>query len=326
MAGEASFKISVIIPVFNGANYLREAIDSALSQTYRNHEIIAVDDGSTDETWSIIQSYGSRLEGIRKANGGVASALNCGIQHAKGDYVAWLSHDDLFLPNKLEQQVTFLQRFTQFKACYTDYYVIDGQGKILAEVETPWYPREQAIRKLFGSVYVHGCTMLIERACFERAGLFSERWRYTQDTEMWLRLLRHFEIGRVPEKLVKGRSHPAQGSRNIEVHNAESQTMYSQVFEELLAEGVFAEVARSDNNPKAIARAYMWLGDTMAIHHGWYVFADEKYTRAIALYPSWKNPARLKRMINRVRRISGPARILIGQKVSKAFLRGFLLH
>lgn len=319
MAGTALPKVSVIIPVFNGTNYLREAIDSTLSQTYGNYELIVVDDGSADETWSMIQSYGSRVLGIQKENGGVASALNCGILQAKGKYIAWLSHDDLFLPNKLEQQVAFLQRFTQFKACYTDYYVIDGRGNILTEVDTPWYPREQAIWKLFGSVYVHGSTMLIERACFDRIGLFSERWRYTQDTEMWLRLLRHFEIGRVAEKLAKGRSHPDQGSCNIEVHNAESQVMYSEVFEQLLIERVFPEVARSGSDPEAIAGAYMWLGDTMAIHHGWYGFADEQYKRAIALYPSWKNPARLKRMMNRVKRVSGPAQILIGQKVSKVF-------
>ena len=100
-------KISVIIPVYNGQNYLREAIDSVFTQTYKNYEMIVVDDGSTDKTWEMIQSYGSHLYGIQKENGGVASALNCGIRHASGEYIAWLSHDDLFLPNKLERQVDY---------------------------------------------------------------------------------------------------------------------------------------------------------------------------------------------------------------------------
>lgn len=158
-------KVSVIIPVYNGQNYLREAIESVFAQTYRNYELIVVDDGSNDGTWDIIQSYGPRVCGIRKENGGVASALNCGIRESSGDYIAWLSHDDLFLANKLDRQVEFLRRFPDFKACYTDYYVIDEDGKILREVETPWYPRLEAMRVLFGRVYLNGSTMLIERSC-----------------------------------------------------------------------------------------------------------------------------------------------------------------
>jgi len=288
--------------VFNGTNYLREAIDSVLSQTYANSELIVVDDGSIDDTWTVIQSYGSRLCGIRKENGGVASALNCGIQKATGKYIAWLSHDDLFLPNKMESQVNFLQQFTRFKACYTDYYIIDENGNIITEVETPWYPREQAIRALFGRAYMHGSTMLIERTCFDRVGWFSERFRYTQDTEMWLRLLKEFEIGRVPEKLVKGRSHPDQGSRNKKVHEIEAQAMYRQVFETLGIVGLFPELAESAKDLKVIARTYIWLGDTMAIQRGWYTFADEQYIRAIALDPSLWNLARLKRVIIVIRR------------------------
>jgi glycosyltransferase involved in cell wall biosynthesis len=307
MAEGALPKVSVIIPVFNGTNYLREAIDSVLSQTYKNYEIIVVDDGSTDETWAVIQSYGSSLRGIQKENGGVASALNCGIRNATGDYIAWLSHDDLFLPEKLEHQVNFLREFRKFKACYTDYYVIDAYGRILKEVETPWYPRDEAIRKLFGSAYVHGSTMLIERTCFDRVGLFSEGLRYTQDTEMWLRLLRQFEVGRVPQKLAKGRSHPAQGSCNVKTHEAEAQEMYRQLFEEMGIEEVFPELARLANDPKIVATAYTWLGDTMAVHRRWYSFAEKQYRRAMAIDPSWRNPASLKCVANRARSILRPS-------------------
>ena len=315
-------KISVIIPVYNGQNYLREAIDSVLSQTYKNYEMILVDDGSTDETWAIIQSYGSSLLSIRKKNGGVASALNCGIRHASGEYIAWLSHDDLFLLNKLERQISFLRQWPNFKACYTDYYVIDAEGRILSEVETPWYPREEAVRMLFGRVYINGSTMLIDRTCFDKVGWFSEGLRYTQDTEMWIRLLQYFEIGRVPEKLGKERSHPAQGSINTKIHRAEAQNMYTQVFKELGVAGFFPELTKSADDPKVVARVYMWLGDTMAIHRGWYAFADEQYIRAIALDPSWNNPARMKRVINYVRRLLRPGYRFIRHGLGSAFLRG----
>lgn len=300
-------KISVVIPVFNGTNYLREAIDSVLSQTYKNYEIIVIDDGSTDGTWEIIQSYGSCLRGFRKENGGVASALNCGIRNATGEYIAWLSHDDLFLPNKLERQVDFLKQFPQFKACYTDYYTVDENGKILEEKETPWYPRLEAIRILFGRAYINGSTMLIERKCFEKTGLFCERLKYTQDTEMWLRLCRYFEIGRVREKLGKWRVHSSQGSQSTQIQKMEAQAMYRRIFEEFGIEGLFPEWRESADNPKTIARAYTWLGDTMSYERGWHVFADEQYIRAIEVYPSWRNVARVRRMVNRAISIVRPA-------------------
>ena len=296
-------KVSVIIPVFNGEAYLREAIDSALSQTYPRHEIIVVDDGSTDKTWALIESFGSVVRGIRKENGGVASALNCGIQQASGDYIAWLSHDDVFLSNKLERQVEFLLEAPHFKASYTDYYVIDGAGKILGEVKTPWYPRIGAIRALFAGVYINGSTMLIERSCFDEVGLFSEKLRYAQDIEMWLRLLQRFEIGRVSEKLGKQRSHAAQGSRNARIHTEETQAMFEESFERLGVVGIFPEYGESAHVPQTVARVYTWFADTMAFHRAWYSFAEKQYNRAIEIDPSWHNPARLKKTLNPMWRI-----------------------
>jgi glycosyltransferase involved in cell wall biosynthesis len=288
-------KVSVIIPVFNGTNYLREAIDSVLSQTYKNYEIIVVDDGSTDETWEIIESYGSRLRGIHKDNGGVASAFNCGIRNARGAYIAWLSHDDLFLPEKLEHQINFLNKFNQYRACYTDYYVIDTKGNPVREVETPWYPREKAIQGLFGDMYINGSTMLIERTCFNQVGLFSEELKYTQDAEMWLRLIRQFDIGRLPEKLIKQRTHPGQGSVSLKpTHREETKNLYERIFREWGIAVIFPEFSNSLDDPRLVARVHTWFGDTMAFHRGFYDIADEHYRESRDLWPSWRNPARLK--------------------------------
>ena len=99
--------VSIIIPVYNGGNYLSEAIDSALNQTYENIEIIVVNDGSQDDlkTEQIALSYGERITYVSKENGGSSSALNVGIRTMKGEYFSWLSHDDLYLPEKIEKQV-----------------------------------------------------------------------------------------------------------------------------------------------------------------------------------------------------------------------------
>lgn len=305
--------VTVVIPVFNGTNYLRYSIESVFAQTFGDHELVVVDDGSTDDTWPLIQSFGSRLRGFRKANGGVASALNLGISNARGKWIAWLSHDDLFLPAKLEKQVAFLTRSPEFRACYTDYFVGDSEGKILRGVETPWYPRARAMRALFGRSYIGGSTMLIERSCFDVVGPFAEKWRYTQDTEMWLRVLRKFEIGRVPEKLAVERTHPTQGSRGIEVMRAETQAMYAEFFSESVAE-LFAtptsDGAAAASHPRALARARRWFGDTMAINRGWYDFADDQYRRSAAAWSSWRNPARWRLAVG-AKRLFFPLRLYL---------------
>ena len=105
MSGIYNFPlVSIIIPVYNGSNYVKEAIDSALAQTYKNIEVIVVNDGSTDNTEKIVKSYGDKIRYFYKENGGVASALNLAIENSKGEYISWLSHDDVYYPNKIQEQ------------------------------------------------------------------------------------------------------------------------------------------------------------------------------------------------------------------------------
>ena len=99
--------VSIIIPVYNGANYLREAIESALGQTYGNCEVLVINDGSNDhgETEREALKFGDRIRYFKKENGGVASALNFGIRKMQGEYFSWLSHDDVYSPQKIEKQL-----------------------------------------------------------------------------------------------------------------------------------------------------------------------------------------------------------------------------
>ena len=104
--------VSIIIPVYNGSNYMCEAIDSALAQTYKNIEIIVVNDGSDDagKTEEIARNYGNKIRYICKNNGGVSTALNTGIANMKGLYFSWLSHDDIYTPDKIEKEICALSR------------------------------------------------------------------------------------------------------------------------------------------------------------------------------------------------------------------------
>lgn len=304
--------VSVVIPVFNGSEYLRQAIDSVLGQTYEAVEIIVVDDGSTDDSSAIARSYSEHVACYSQPNRGVAAALNRGIQEAKGHYIAWLSHDDVFLPEKLQQQIGFLGQHPELRACYTDFYIINADGEIIREVEAPWYPRQRAIWVLFGNMYINGSSMLIERACFDEVGLFDEALKYSQDMDMWMRMLLAFDIGRVPEMLLKWRSHPGQGSRDVKHHTSEKWEAYRRVFEALLAKGLYPKQVELNSDAPIQAGAYLWLGDTMVARRQWYAFAVEQYAKALALWPSLRNPAGSKLLVTWMRDIYWKTRRALG--------------
>ncbi len=103
-------KVTIVIPVYNGEKYVKFAIDSAINQTYKNLEVLVVDDGSTDATEKIAKSYGDKIRYIKKKNGGVSSALNLAIKKMTGEYFSWLSHDDVYEPNKVECEINYLKK------------------------------------------------------------------------------------------------------------------------------------------------------------------------------------------------------------------------
>lgn len=189
-------KVSIIIPVYNGANYMREAIDSALSQTYKNIEIIVVNDGSTDngETDEIAQSYGDKIIYIRKENGGVSSALNCGINHMTGDYFSWLSHDDVYGPEKIRHQVEALSMVNYGKAIsLCSHCFIDESSHKLAKRATKRfsngvYKWECVIWEILKNGAFSGCALLIPKIAFDECGSFDEELRFSQDALMWMKI------------------------------------------------------------------------------------------------------------------------------------------
>ncbi|MBU3584096.1 glycosyltransferase [Polynucleobacter sp. 15G-AUS-farblos] len=211
-------KVTIIIPVFNGANFLREAIDSALSQTYKNTEIIVVNDGSDDhnQTENIALSYANKIIYIKKQNGGVASALNEGIRQMTGEYFSWLSHDDLYKQEKILDQVNALVSMSESQRnksiIYSNFSVFDEQQCkeiTLKKVDYSfrlWLTLENSL---------HGCTLLIPKKAFEKYGNFNEVLKTTQDYDMWFRLAETYNFYLVQDSLVKARSHSEQGSRKI---------------------------------------------------------------------------------------------------------------
>lgn len=184
--------VSIIIPVYNGANYLAEAIDSALAQTYKNIEIIVVNDGSTDDgaTERVALSYGDKIRYFHKVNGGVSSALNLGICEMRGEYFSWLSHDDMYAPEKVETQVKLIE---------TDKDIVLCSGGLVDENANPIFCHRRTLdmvltgTELFEQVLkqygLNGLGFLVPKHVFDKAGLFDESMRYLQDLDMWLRMM-----------------------------------------------------------------------------------------------------------------------------------------
>lgn len=208
-------KISIVIPVYNGANYLREAIDSALAQTYTNKEIIVVNDGSNDDglTEQIALSYGDKLRYFSKANGGVASALNKAISEMTGEYFSWLSHDDLYFPDKLTAQIEALLATNNPKTViYSDFVVFQGNEKNHTEIRLPNVSVKQFRYFLTVESAVHGCTLLIPKTALLEYSGFDESLRYGQDYDLWFRIAQQYQFVHLSKCLVKGRQHSEQDS------------------------------------------------------------------------------------------------------------------
>ena len=206
--------VSVVMPVFNGENYLRSAIESVLSQTFQDFEIIVVDDGSKDSTPDIAQSFGGPVRYVRQDNAGVAAAVNHGIRLARGRYFAWLSHDDLYAPEKLARQVRALETLGVPGVCYTDIKWIDGEGKVFDEKDLPLPQRREVVRAilLWHPVSFAAYSLMCDLSCFEQVGPYDVEKRHTQDADMLLRLARAFPFVRVPKKLTFVREHGTRDS------------------------------------------------------------------------------------------------------------------
>ena len=236
-AKEFNPKVSIVIPVYNGANYLKEAIDSALGQTYENIEVIVVNDGSDDggKTEDIARYYGDRIRYFFQKNGGVASALNKGIREMSGSYFSWLSHDDMYFPDKTEKQVACLRESdNQDKILYSDYAYINDDSEQIGEFRVNRDAVENALIAVL-STSVYGCAVLIPKTAFQSVGYFNDKLLTVQDTEMWMRIhMAGFAFAHMPDQLAKLRIHGEQGQVRMRALNMEeSHQFYLWIFDEL---------------------------------------------------------------------------------------------
>jgi len=194
--------------VHNGARYLPQALRSILDQTFRDLELIVVDDASTDETAAILASCGDpRLTVLRnEENRGLTRSLNAALAASRGTYIARQDADDRSLPDRLERQTRFLEEHRDVALCGTWARMVDPEGRVVATGRPPAAPDELRQGLLEENKIFHG-TMLARRALMEELGGYREAFRYTQDYDLYLRALDGHRLANVPEELYELRFH-----------------------------------------------------------------------------------------------------------------------
>lgn len=229
--------VSIVIPVYNGSNYLREAIDSALAQTYGSIEVIVVNDGSTDNTEEIAKSYGDEIRYFSKENGGVASALNLALREMKGEYFSWLSHDDAYFPEKIEKQIKYLSGMSERDVVlYSDFKWMDEKSEVTDTTILNHRMLESKPEYSLLRSAINGITLLIPKKAFDEYGYFDEKLRCTQDYEKWHQMMKTYRFIHQPAVLAKYRVHPLQDTKRNPNVAIEGDVLWIKMIEEIPAE------------------------------------------------------------------------------------------
>jgi glycosyltransferase involved in cell wall biosynthesis len=250
--------VSVVIPTYNSAPYLREAVDSVLAQTFRDLEVIVVDDGSTDGTANVIESYGSSIGYVQQPNSGVSVARNKGVAESAGRYVAFLDADDAWLPKKLATQLEALRGARGYGLSYTALLVTD------ADLNPVGVRRANVHGPALESLLLHGSSMgggsstvLCERELFLEAGGFDSDLSQCADWDMWIRLAGKTDFLYIDEPLVRYRQHGQSMSNDPRLLEDDSMRVLDKGF---AMPGIDPTlVAR---RRQALARNYMVLAGT----------------------------------------------------------------
>jgi glycosyltransferase involved in cell wall biosynthesis len=203
-------KVSIITAAYNHVRFVRQSLESAQSQTYRDFEHIVVDDGSSDGTADILQSFEGRINYIRQENRGAHAAINRGIRASSGEYIALLDSDDVWLPNKLERQIQRLDESPEAGLVYSQAHVIDPTGNPKNNGEPIGRPISAPLRtyeELLRDNYIPALTAVFRRSCVEEVGYFNESLKAMADWDLWIRIAAKWLVVFVPEVLAHYRDH-----------------------------------------------------------------------------------------------------------------------
>jgi|SRR5215471_15712208 len=270
--------VSVVIPTYNNARFLPEALDSLLGQTFRDFELIVVDDGSTDDTLEVLKPYRHLIRYLRKENGGPASARNLGIRHATGDLIAFQDADDIWLPDKLRLQIDYLREHSEIGVVFSDVTFFGAERRETCCVKQRFSPKAgMTFENLFHDHFVGMSTVVVRGSCLDEVGLFDESLIGAEDYNLYLRLAKKFQFGFLDEPLIKKRLHDDNLSNNLE------QMLHDELANLKKIAALFPEEHISTR--KIAARIYFRFGK--------YHFDGKAFSRARACLSRalWRSPS-----------------------------------
>jgi glycosyltransferase involved in cell wall biosynthesis len=246
-------RVSVIMPVFNGAEFLRAAIDSVLAQTFRDFDLLVVDDGSTDGSAAIVRSYNDpRVRLLQQPHQtGISASLNAGIAASTGPLIARQDADDRSMPERFERQLAFFDRHPQLAIAGTQGIIIDEQHRRRGTIERPVEPVSVKWHSLFETVFIHTSVMYRRDVVVACGGYIDRPRPFTEDFALWSEMLRRHEGRNLPEQLVQYRVRESSTTWALSFGKADAafQAEFEAVMCDLVTENLvslFGEEARAD--------------------------------------------------------------------------------
>ena len=247
--------VSVIIHTYNNEKFIAETVASVLNQTYKDYEIIVVDDGSVDGTRDVLMPYMQKIRYHYKENGGIASAKNAGIGLSQAEFVAFLDHDDLWVPDKLQLQMEHFNENPQIGLVYAKYTSF-RDGKELRTKPEKGYSG-WIFKELLSKSFIQTSTVVVKRECLDAVGPYDETFSLGDEYDMFLRIARKFQCGFVDKGLTRYRVHDTNASNNDFLFDNENLGVYKKIYNNFTdLDGVEKKILR-----KRIARYSMKVAE-----------------------------------------------------------------
>ena len=275
-------RISVVVPAYNAAVYLPHAIDSVLAQTYPDWEIVIVDDGSTDNTCAVVDSYRptlqDKLQYIHQPNRGVSAARNTGIRAARGQFIALLDGDDVWLPHRLERGLKALDADSAAGLVHARVARIDTQGAVTGQLKVePNYLSGRIAHFIYTRrAHLICTTVVFRKSCLEAAGWFDEAMRTTEDRDLWFRIALRYKVAYINEVLAYYRLSPSSTTANLDL------LLKWQLY--FVVKHHKSGAATRLERLQALGNIYRELGDSL-FRSGAVTKAIGSYLRAVGYYP-----------------------------------------
>jgi len=269
-----TLRVSVIVPAYNAAVYLPHAIDSVLAQTYPNWEIVIVDDGSADDTRAVADSYRSKLQDklqyIYQPNRGLPAARNAGIRAARGEFIALLDADDVWLPHRLERGIAVMDADPGAGLVHARVVRINPQGSITGQLKVKPKCMSGSIARHVYTRRAHiVCpTVMFRKSCLQTAGWFDETMQATEDRDLWFRIALRYRVVYINEVLAYYRLSPSSMTSNLD------RLLKAQLY--FVAKHQRSGAATRLDQLQALGNIYRELGDSL--------FRGGALTKAIASY------------------------------------------